>query len=168
MESTLATLVAQFGSEAISAGVGLLIATALGFLLHRKPIQEIRRELRELRDRQYQTERANQSKPKRPESPLDGNDEEIDIINALRLVASHIEPSTDGFLDVEALAIQHSILEEFRTIPGAMLGNNKYNRVMLGYWIKARAAEKLIEDYASNELPRPLHGGVRNRRQDDG
>lgn len=118
----------------ISGGVALMIS----FLLHRKPIKEMRRELAELKGANRQTGATH-------EREHNASTDSVDYIGACAIVDSYIHSAMRDMREIDKIAVTKDFTDRFDKVTGAKLGEYEYNRKLLHQWMQSNAARFLVK-----------------------
>ncbi|MDE0100652.1 MAG: hypothetical protein OXM87_13775 [Truepera sp.] len=137
MEKLLEKLFAGLGWEIFLWLTLLGVGFVISFLLHRKPIREMRQELAELKRAREQTEAT-------PEQEQEASNS-VGYFEVCEIIDLYIKPATRDMPRITQGAVRKDFIDRFSKMVGAKLGEYEYNRVLLNQWMQSNAARFLVE-----------------------
>ena len=140
MEDRIAALLVEYGWSIASGILSALGTFMISYLLHRKPIKQMRQELAELREWKTKMET-----PAAVSGNRDTSDDPVYYTDAQAIVRAYIAPALQDMPDRVRLDVVHGFVERFGQTTGAMLREGQYNRERLCQWIESNAARFLVE-----------------------
>ena len=149
MEKQIESLVTGLGWEILIWCLLVAGGFLISFLLHRRPLRAMRRDLEAMRARLAQRETASTQPLRDSGEEANPPDATVDYIGACAIVDAYISPATHDMRDSTRLAVRHDFMNRVDKATGAKLGEYEYNRPLLHQWMQSNAARFLVENRAN-------------------